>query len=43
MLDFQFIAMDELFKSIEDGTFSQSLHLASVFLALRRMKAIECL
>ncbi|GAA6618265.1 NUDIX hydrolase [Scytonema sp. NUACC26] len=43
VLDFQFIAIDELFKLIEDGTFSQSLHLASVFLALRRMKATEYL
>lgn len=36
VLDFQFIAINELFKLIEDGTFSQSLHLGSVFLALRR-------
>ena len=39
VLDFNFIRLDELFESIENGTFSQSLHIGSVFLALRRMKA----
>ena len=39
VLDFQFILIDELFKLIENGSFSQSLHIASVFLALRRLKA----
>ena len=43
VLDFQFILIDELFKLIENGSFSQSLHIASVFLALRRLKANQYL
>jgi 8-oxo-dGTP pyrophosphatase MutT (NUDIX family) len=41
VLDFKFIRLDELFKLIENGNFSQSLHLGSVFLALHRMKATK--
>jgi ADP-ribose pyrophosphatase YjhB (NUDIX family) len=41
VLDFKFIRLDELFELINNGTFSQSLHLGSVLLALHRMKATK--
>jgi len=37
-IEFEFLEIDEVLKKIERGEFTQALHIASFFLALRKLK-----